>query len=242
MYEDIASKFLEHFLFISDAMSFNSGGADGASDIATLWNDEHGFYFDAITWGPDSYMQVPVRSLVGLIPLYATLTLEPATLKKLPGFKKRMDWFIEHRSDVANRNIANMRLGGRSDRKLLALASRDRLRRILERMLAENEFLSDYGIRSLSLAHKESPWSMNVNGEDFSVSYWPGDSHSPMFGGNSNWRGPIWLATTFLLIESLQRFYQVRFCSTLPLASTNAARSTMATRSRSSARLAAASR
>ncbi|KAI5480730.1 hypothetical protein MNV49_007657 [Pseudohyphozyma bogoriensis] len=204
VYEDIASKFFEHFLFISDAMTFHNGEEHEVS----LWNDEEGFYFDAITWGPGAIKQLPVRSLVGLIPLYATLTLEPATIKKFPGFKKRMDWFIANRTSISKRNIANMSLGGKGDRRLLALASEDRLRRILERMLDEDEFLSDYGIRSLSRWHKENPWSMDVNGEEFSVHYWPGDSLSGMFGGNSNWRGPIWLATTFLLIESLQRFYQ----------------------------------
>ncbi|GAA5886716.1 hypothetical protein JCM6882_005867 [Rhodosporidiobolus microsporus] len=203
VYEDIASKFFEHFLFIADAMTFHNGEQHEVS----LWNDEEGFYFDAVSWGPD-IQQIPVRSLVGLIPLYATLTLEPSTIKKFPGFKKRMDWFIQNRSSISKRNIANMSLGGKGDRRLLALASEDRLRRILERMLDENEFLSEYGIRSLSRHHKEHPWAINVNGEEFSVHYWPGDSHSGMFGGNSNWRGPIWLATTFLLIESLQRFYQ----------------------------------
>ncbi|GAA5832964.1 hypothetical protein JCM3766R1_000378 [Sporobolomyces carnicolor] len=204
VYEDIASKFFEHFVFIADAMTFHNGEKIEMS----LWNDEEGFYFDAISWGPENNKPIPVRSLVGLIPLYATLTLEPSVIKKFPGFKKRMEWFISNRSDVSKRNIANMSLGGKGDRRLLALASEDRLRRILHRMLDENEFLSDYGIRSLSRDHKDHPWSMDVNGEEFSVHYWPGDSHSAMFGGNSNWRGPIWLATTFLLIESLQRFYQ----------------------------------
>ncbi|KAK4703564.1 hypothetical protein P7C70_g2658, partial [Phenoliferia sp. Uapishka_3] len=203
VYEDIASKFFEHFLFISDAMTYH----DGEGEVS-LWNDEEGFYFDAITWGPGAVKQLPIRSLVGLIPLYATLTLEPSTLKKFPGFTKRMEWFIKNRSAISKRNIANMSLGGKGDRRLLALANEERLRRILERMLDEDEFLSDYGIRSLSRHHKEHPWSMDVNGEEFSVHYWPGDSMSGMFGGNSNWRGPIWLATTFLLIESLQRFYQ----------------------------------
>jgi len=203
-YEDIASKFFEHFLFISDAMTFRSGDESAVS----LWNDEDGFYYDAIQWEGGHTQQVPVRSLVGLIPLYATLTLEPSAIKKFTGFKKRMDWFIENRTDISGRNIANMRAKGKGDRKLLALASEDRLRKILQRMLDEGEFLSDYGIRSLSRAHKENPYSMNVNGENFSVDYWPGDSHSGMFGGNSNWRGPIWLATTALIIESLQRFHQ----------------------------------
>ncbi|KAK4050345.1 hypothetical protein OIO90_005138 [Microbotryomycetes sp. JL221] len=203
VYEDIASKFFEHYLYISDAMTFHDGDNE-----QSLWNEEEGFYFDAISWGPGEIKQLPIKSLVGLIPLYATLTLEPALLKKFPGFAKRMQWFIDNRPSMAQRNIANMSLGGKGDRRLLALASEDRLRLILKRMLDEDEFLSDFGIRSLSRYHKENPWSMNVNGEEFSVHFWPGDSRSGMFGGNSNWRGPIWLATTFLLIESLQRFYQ----------------------------------
>lgn len=112
VYEDIASKFFEHFLFISDAMSFH----DGEKNEVSLWNDEEGFYFDAIVWGPGAVKQLPIRSLVGLIPLYATLTLEPSTIKKLPGFKKRMEWFIENRSSISKRNIANM------SRKLLVLS------------------------------------------------------------------------------------------------------------------------
>ena len=146
--------------------------------------------------------------MVGLIPLYATLTLEPQVIKRFPGFKKRMDWFIENRPDISTRNIASIQASGRADRKLLALASKDRLVKILEKMLDESEFLSDYGVRSLSLYHLEHPFSMHVDGQDYSVGYWPGDSKSGMFGGNSNWRGPVWLAVNFLLIESLQRFYQ----------------------------------
>lgn len=171
---------------------------DPNDSCLSLWNEEDGFYYDAISWGPGNSRQVPVRSLVGLIPLYATLTLEPGVLKRFPGFKKRMDWFIENRPDMASKNIANMRGVGRNDRKLLALASEERLKRILEKMLDETEFLGEHGIRtcgsvsdpalfrltparSLSRYHKEHPYHMTVNGEDFSVEYWPGDSHSGMF-------------------------------------------------------------
>ncbi|WVO15911.1 hypothetical protein L204_103576 [Cryptococcus depauperatus] len=203
-YEDIASKFFEHFLFISDAMTYPGSNDEHLS----LWNEEDGFYYDAIQWGFGHSQQLPVRSLVGLMPLYATLVLEPSVIKRFPGFKKRMDWFIENRPDISGRNVANMKAAGRGDRKLLALASKERLVRILERMLDEKEFLSEYGIRSMSLYHHDNPFSMNVNGEEFGVGYWPGDSRSGMFGGNSNWRGPIWLAVNFLLIESLQRFHQ----------------------------------
>ncbi|KAE8267690.1 hypothetical protein A4X09_0g4656 [Tilletia walkeri] len=204
-YEDIASKFFEHFIFISDAMTYREGGDD---EGLSLWSEEDGFYYDAIQWGPNNLQLIPVKSLVGLIPLYATLTLEPSVLKRFPSFAKRMHWFMEHRSEMSDRNIANMKVKGKGDRSLLAMVSRERLEKILKRMLDETEFLSTYGIRSLSKFHKDNPFSVNVKGEDFSVSYWPGDSHSPMFGGNSNWRGPIWLAVNFLLVESLQRFYQ----------------------------------
>ncbi|KAF5385960.1 hypothetical protein D9615_002643 [Tricholomella constricta] len=203
VYEDIASKFFEHFIFIADAMTYKEG-----DDEISLWSDRDGLYYDAIEFGPGNAMQLPVRSLVGLIPLYATLVLEPAVLNRFPGFKKRVEWFTNNRPDVSARNMANMKVGGKGQRRLLALASKERLVSILEKMLDEDEFLSEHGIRSLSKKHKEHPWGMDVNGQRYEVGYWPGDSKSGMFGGNSNWRGPIWLATNFLLIESLQRFYQ----------------------------------
>lgn len=203
VYEDIASKFFEHFIFIADAMTYKP---DPDNELS-LWNEDEGFYFDAIQWGNHA-QQMPVRSLVGLIPLYATLVLEPSTINRFPGFKKRMEWFIENRPEMSKRNMANMKGRGKGDRRLLALCDKDRLVKILERMLDEEEFLSDYGVRSLSLYHKDHPYSMTVHGQRYEVAYWPGDSKSGMFGGNSNWRGPIWLATNFLLIESLQRFSQ----------------------------------
>lgn len=203
VYEDIASKFFEHFLFIADAMSFRAGGGIEKP----LWNDEDGFYYDAISWGGPWSQQLPVRSLVGLIPLYASLTLEPQILKKFTSFNKRVQWFIENRPHITERNIASMSDLGTSERRLLSLVSKERLIKILERMLDEEEFLSDNGIRSLSKFHKENPYSMEVNGQTFCVDYVPGDSNSGLFGGNSNWRGPIWFPTNFLLIESLQRFY-----------------------------------
>ncbi|KAF7321252.1 Glycoside hydrolase family 63 protein [Mycena kentingensis (nom. inval.)] len=206
VYEDIASKFFEHFLYIADAMSFR-------------------MYYDAIHFGENNSMQLPVRSLVGLIPLYGTLVLEPATLNRFPGFKKRLEWFLEQRPNLSARNVANMKVRGKEQRLLLALCNKERLVKILEKMLDETEFLSEYGIRSLSKVYlllfcvtrlltyaqsttRNTLWGMDVNGQRHEVAYWPGDSLSGMFGGNSNWRGPIWLATNFLLIESLQRFYQ----------------------------------
>lgn len=215
---------------------------DGGEGESSLWNEEEGFYFDAIQWSAGRPQQIPVRSLVGLIPLFATLTLEPSVIDRLPDFKRRLERFLNTRPEVSQRNMTgessevidvhfhlklSFLVDGQGDRILLALASKERLTRILEKMLDETEFLSDYGIRSyvprllssffghlistaisLSKYHQANPFSMEVNGENFGVEYWPGDSRSGMFGGNSNWRGPIWLATNFLLIESLQRFHQ----------------------------------
>ncbi|KUI74038.1 hypothetical protein VM1G_09281 [Cytospora mali] len=203
IYEDIASKFFEHFILISDAMTFRTGQKDEAS----LWNEEDGFYYDAISWGGPYIQQLPVRSLVGLIPMYATLTLEPELINKLPSFKRRMEWFMQNRCDVAERNMFSIRKRGKGNRILLSIVSKDRLIKLLERMLSEDEFLSPYGIRSLSKYHEKHPYSMNVNGQEFKVGYVPGDSDSGLFGGNSNWRGPIWICVNFLLIESLQRYY-----------------------------------
>ena len=203
IYEDIASKFFEHFILISDAMTFRTGQKDEKS----LWNDEDGFYYDAISWGGPWIQQLPVRSLVGLIPLYATLTLEPELMNKLPSFKKRVEWFMQNREDVAERTMFSIRKRGKGNRILLSLVNEERLTKILQRMLDEDEFLSEHGIRSLSKYHKDHPFSMDVNGQTFKVGYVPGDSDTGLFGGNSNWRGPIWLCVNFLLVESLQRFY-----------------------------------
>ncbi|CDK29607.1 unnamed protein product [Kuraishia capsulata CBS 1993] len=208
VYEGIASKFFEHFLLISDALTYmNALPDDTESTPQSLWNEKDNFYYDSITWGGDNKQALPVRSLVGLIPLYACLTLEPELLKSFPNFKRRLDWFINTKSHVAKRNIASMKSRGTGDRLLLSLVDEDRLVAILERMLDEDEFLSPYGIRSMSKFHEENPFKMNVHGQDYTVGYLPGESDSGLFGGNSNWRGPIWLPTNFLLVESLQRFF-----------------------------------
>ena len=143
IYEDIASKFFEHFVLISDAMTYRAGEKE-----TSLWNEDDGFYYDAISWGGPWTQQLPVRSLVGLIPLYAVLTLEPAMIEKFPSFKRRMNWFIENRNDVAGRNIASMKQRGKGDRVLLSLVSKERLIKILKRMLDETEFLSEWVILS----------------------------------------------------------------------------------------------
>lgn len=212
VYEDIASKFFEHFILISDSMSFEyliDNTSEKCQKIVkqNLWNERDQFYYDAISWGGPSREQLPIRSLVGLIPLYASMTLEPHLLTKFPTFKKRVDWFIDNRPEIFDRNIASMTKRGVGERMLLSLVNADRLKAILKRMLDESEFLSPYGIRSLSKYHEEHPFEMNVHGQQYTVKYLPGESDSGMFGGNSNWRGPIWFSTSFLIIEALQRFY-----------------------------------
>lgn len=211
VYEDIASKFFEHFLLISDAMSFKytKNNVDNFKEEVTeaLWNEDDKFYYDAISWGESFKQQLPIRSLVGLIPLYASTTLEPQILERFPNFKRRVDWIINNRSNIFDRNIASMKKRGVGDRLLLSLVTKDRLKAILNRMLDESEFLSDYGIRSLSKYHEKHPFEMDVNGVKYCIKYVPGESDSGMFGGNSNWRGPIWFPTNFLLVESLQKFF-----------------------------------
>ncbi|MHC5737409.1 MGH1-like glycoside hydrolase domain-containing protein [Nostoc sp.] len=199
VYEDIATKFFEHFLYIADAM--NKIGEMEAS----LWNDSDGFYYDVLHL-PERQVTLKVRSMVGLIPLFAIETIEPETLKLLPGFKKRLEWFIQNRPDL-RQNVACMVTKGVGARRLLAIVSRDKLRSILQKMLDESEFFGPYGIRALSRFHAGNPYIFDVNGSQFRVDYEPAESSSGLFGGNSNWRGPVWFPVNFILIESLQKFH-----------------------------------
>jgi hypothetical protein len=199
-YEDLASKFFEHFIFIADAM--NNLGSHGIS----LWDDEDGFYYDVLHMHGEGSWPLKVRSMVGLIPLFAVGTIEPEVLDKLPNFKKRLYWFVENRPDLTD-NVSCMRTPGMGERRLLAVAYRERLGKVLKIMLDETEFLSQYGVRALSKFHDEHPFEMPVNGDVHRVDYEPGESTSGLFGGNSNWRGPIWFPVNYLLIESLQKFH-----------------------------------
>ena len=199
-YEDVASKFWEHFLFIANAM--NNLGDDGIS----LWDEEDGFYYDVLHMQGGGNMPLKLHSMVGLIPLFAVGTIEPHVLDRLPNFKRRMYWFIENRPDLIG-NVSCMRTPGEGERRLLSVAYRERLEMVLKRMLDENEFLSPHGIRALSRFHKDNPYLLKVNGDEHRVDYEPAESTSGLFGGNSNWRGPIWMPCNYLLIESLQRFH-----------------------------------
>ena len=198
-YEDVASKFFEHFVAIADAM--NSLGGNG------LWDEQDGFYYDQVVLAGET-LPIRLRSMVGLIPLFAVESFEDSQIAALPGFAKRARWFIENRPDLA-RHIAYMAPdGSRADgRRLLAIPSRERLVRVLTRLLDEGEFLGPHGIRSMSKVYDAQPYSLDLGGQRFSVRYTPGESDSLLFGGNSNWRGPVWFPVNYLLIEALERYH-----------------------------------
>ena len=197
-YEDVATKFFEHFIYIADAM--NKVGDAG------LWDDEDGFFYDQIHLENGSFFPLKLRSFVGLIPLYAVETLEPELLEKLPRFRRRMEWFIEYRPELV-KQIASLTQPGQNGRFLLSLVNQNQLERILQRMLDPAQFLSEFGIRSLSKEYGERPYQLTLNGHVHTVRYTPAESDSYLFGGNSNWRGPIWLPVNYLLIESLEKFH-----------------------------------
>jgi hypothetical protein len=199
-YEDVASKFWEHFLHIAHAINHLGDDGDG------MWDEEDGFFYDVMHLPGGKHVPLKVRSAVGLIPLFAVETLEPRLMDQFPGFKRRVEWFIANRRDLT-RNVASMVVPGRGERRLLSIASPKQLGRILKRMLDEEEFLSPFGIRSVSRFHKEHPYSLTVDGQEHRVNYEPGESATGLFGGNSNWRGPVWFPLNYILIESLQKFH-----------------------------------
>ncbi|MCB1107169.1 MAG: glucosidase, partial [Chlamydiia bacterium] len=199
-YENMANKFYNHFLLIADAINFSEAHS------RPLWNEEDGFYYDVLTTKEEEEIPLKVRSLVGLMPLLAVTTIETETLEKLTIFKKKMDWFLNYRQDLCEK-VACMKTPGVEGRRLLSIVDRDKLTRLLSVMLDEEEFLSPYGIRSISKYHEKHPFSLTLDGKEFSVDYEPGESRSRLFGGNSNWRGPIWFPLNVLLVESLQRYH-----------------------------------
>ena len=199
VYEEMASKFLEHFVYISRAM--NDIGGRGIS----LWDTSDGFYYDVLRVPGAAPSPLRVRSMVGLIPLFAVETLESELIDRMPGFKRRMQWFIDNLPEFSE--YIETETTPTSIRRTLSLVSRQRLRRVLELMLDETEFLSPNGIRSLSRFHREHPYRLEMNGAVHSVTYDPADSRTTLFGGNSNWRGPVWFPVNYLIIEALQRFH-----------------------------------
>ncbi|MEN6609135.1 MAG: glucosidase, partial [Bryobacteraceae bacterium] len=200
VYEDIATKFFEHFLGIAQAMT-NIG-----EQSIGLWDEQDGFYYDVLKLPDGRMLPLKVRSLVGLIPLFAVEVLEPGLLDEVPQFKLRLEWFLNYRPDLAAL-VSRWHEPGSGERRLLSLLRGSRMKKLLRRMLDESEFLSEFGVRSLSRHHLDNPYTLLIDDHALTVKYQPAESDSGMFGGNSNWRGPIWMPMNFLIIESLQKFH-----------------------------------
>jgi len=177
-----------------------------AGDGSGLWDEQDEFFYDVLNLPDRNCIPLRLRSMVGLIPLCAVETLEPDLLEKVPEFRQRLEWYLNYRPGLA-RLVSRWQEPGRGERRLLSLLRGHRMKCLLKRMLDETEFLSDHGIRSLSRAHRDNPYVFAHNGRSFGVSYLPAESTSGLFGGNSNWRGPIWFPVNYLLVESLQKFH-----------------------------------
>ncbi|MBX2822163.1 MAG: hypothetical protein KTR29_20885 [Rhodothermaceae bacterium] len=198
-YEDVATKFFEHFVYIANAINTDQSAGG-------LWNEEDGFFYDAICTPHGQKIPLKIRSFVGLIPLFAVETIEAETLAKLPRFRRRMQWFLDHRSHLME-HLTLTKTEKNNDRMLLSLVNEGQLQRMLARMLDSNQFLSDYGLRALSKEHDANPFAIQIEGHVHTVKYEPAESTTHLFGGNSNWRGPIWFPLNYLMIESLQKFH-----------------------------------
>jgi hypothetical protein len=199
-YQSLATKFFEHFLYIAGAIAnINNEGIN-------LWDEEDEFFYDVLHTPDNQRFKMKVRSMVGLIPLFAVEVLDEEIFKSMPEFAARLDWFLQNRPDLAGL-ISRWGERGKDQRHLLSLLRGHRMKRLLMRMLDEKEFLSDYGIRAMSKEYEKHPYKFYANGHEFGVKYTPGEGDTALFGGNSNWRGPIWFPVNFLLVESLQRFH-----------------------------------
>jgi len=200
VYQDMATKFFEHFLYIAGAMASMGDGSSG------LWDDLDQFYYDVLKLPNNGNIKLKIRSMVGLIPLFAVEVLDHIILEAVPEFAKRLNWFLHNRPDLASL-VSRWQEKSENEKHLLSLLRGHRMKKILQRMLDESEFFSDYGIRAVSKYHGEHPYEYWLENTRFSVQYTPGESTTNLFGGNSNWRGPIWMPVNYLLIESLQRFH-----------------------------------
>jgi hypothetical protein len=200
VYQDIATKFFEHFLHIVEAM--NNMGEQGIG----LWSKEDEFYYDVLNLPSGQSVPLKIRSMVGLIPLFAVETLEHGQMEQLAEFRARLEWFLNYRPDLA-KLVSRWHEKGSGERHLLSMLRGHRMKCLLRRMLDETEFLSDYGVRAISRYHLDHPYQFRSNGDTLEVKYQPGESESGVFGGNSNWRGPIWMPVNYLIIESLQKFH-----------------------------------
>jgi hypothetical protein len=195
-YEDVATKFFEHFIYIANAMHDHG-----------LWDEADGIFYDNIRWPNGQQEMLKVRSFVGLIPMLAVGILDEALLDQLPHFRRRMEWFIKYRPEWVMR-IASLSEPGDHKTRLLSVLSKHQLERILKHVFNEQEFLSAYGLRSVSRYHKDHPYRNQLNGQEYTLEYEPAESKSPLYGGNSNWRGPIWFPINYLMVEALRTYHQ----------------------------------
>jgi len=200
VYEDLATKFFEHFIYIADAIN------ELGQEESGLWDEDDGFYYDVLKLPDGRAIRMRTQTIAGLVPLFAIATHKPHDPEDFPDFDRRMDWFLENRPGLV-KNIADLQKSGLGARKLLALVEPDKLGRILDKMLDEDGMLSPYGIRSVSRLHARQPFVFEADGQRFELGYEPAESRSDLFGGNSNWRGPVWFPLNYLLIESLQKFH-----------------------------------
>lgn len=200
VYEEMAIKFFEHFLAIANSL------ANMGDECFSLWDDEDEFFYDALSFGEKDHMYLRIRTIVGLIPMFAVEVIDDEMIENLPNFKRRMQWVLDNKPELAAL-VSHWEVKGEDSKHLLSLLRGHRLKRLLHRMLNPEEFLSDFGVRALSKEYEENPFHLHLNGKDYSVQYTPAESDSRLFGGNSNWRGPVWFPINFLIIESLQRFF-----------------------------------
>ena len=200
VYQDLATKFFEHFLQIAEAMADVHGCGTG------LWDENDGFYYDVLRFPDGHAMPLRITSAVGLVPLFCVETLEPETLERLPAFASRLEWIFRFRPELAGL-VSRWNEPGRGDRRLLSLLRGHRMKALLRKVFDPGHFLSPHGVRGLSRTHAERPYELVIDGQRFSVRYEPGEGETGLFGGNSNWRGPIWMPLNYLLVESLQKFH-----------------------------------
>jgi len=200
VYEDIATKFFEHFVYIADAIN------NITEEVEGLWDDKNGFYYSLLMKPGGGYVRLSQDNMAGLVPLFAVATNNSKISSIFPHYRKRFRWFIENRSDML-KNIADLGKLGEKERSLLAFANSEKISKILKKVLDEEQFLGPYGIRSVSKRLEKEPFIINLEGKEFKLDYEPAESTTPLFGGNSNWRGPVWFPLNFLLIESLQKFH-----------------------------------
>jgi hypothetical protein len=200
VYEDLATKFFEHFMYIGGALNALAG------NDCPLWDEENGFYYDVLSMPNGTKVQLKVRSMVGLIPLLAVETFDDELLERLPDFARRTRWFLENRPDLASL-VAHWEVPGKNAKHLMALVRGHRMKELLKRALDPEEFLSDFGVRSLSRYHREHPYVLQIDGTAYGVDYEPAESTNWLFGGNSNWRGPVWFPINVLIVEALRKFH-----------------------------------